>query len=587
LARFPEAKRSFRLIVLHYGQINCGLSNAWRPEFREAGLGRRGGGRRRAAGSLCTGAETDTPEPIEGRRGENRPCHACEMPVMSRTMKTRETQQQRKRKRTADRLAEMEKKLAEVAQRNARFEREIAKLANENRTLRDENQTLRDQVDQLKQQLAAAKKDSSNSSKPPSSDIVTPPKPRAKDGEKRKRGGQPGHEQHTRPLFPPEAVKHFEPYALNTCPDCGHVVVLSDREPEVLQQVEIDAMPICVTEHQRLAYWCEGCQKLHYAPLPDHVAKAGLFGPRLTALVGFMKGVCHASFSTIRKFLRDVVGVRVSRGYLAKLIGKVSASLSSAYEELLDRLPDEACLNIDETGHKEYGDRFWTWCFRAAMYTVFRIDKSRGSKVLIDVLGTEFDGVLGCDYFSAYRKYMRECNVLVQFCMAHLIRDVKFLLTLPGKDDQAYGQRLRDALRELFGVIHRRETMTPAKFHAALEAARDRVLSAGTTRVPDTNHGRNMANRFLNHGEAYFRFITTPGMGPTNNLAEQAIRFVVIDRYITQGTRSEKGRRWCERIWTVVATCAQQGRSAFEFMFASVEAHFLGLPPPSLLPSDS
>ncbi len=47
--------------------------------------------------------------------------------------------------------------------------------------------------------------------------------------------------------------------------------------------------------------------------------------------------------------------------------------------------------------------------------------------------------MLGCDYFSAYRKYMRKCDVLVQFCMAHLIRDVKFLLTLPGREVQAYG----------------------------------------------------------------------------------------------------------------------------------------------------
>ena len=65
-------------------------------------------------------------------------------------------------------------------------------------------------------------------------------------------------------------------------------------------------------------------------------------------------------------------------------------------------------------------------------------------------------------------------------------------------------------------------------------------------------------------------FITTPGMGPTNNLAEQAVRFVVIDRRITQGTRSEKGRETCERLWTVVGTCALQGRSAFEFIYASV-----------------
>jgi len=68
-------------------------------------------------------------------------------------------------------------------------------------------------------------------------------------------------------------------------------------------------------------------------------------------------------------------------------------------------------------------------------------------------------------------------------------------------------------------------------------------------------------------------------------LVEQAIRFVVIDRRITQGTRREAGRRWCERIWTTIATCAQQGRSAFEFILDSVHAHFGGGSPPSLLPS--
>jgi len=267
------------------------------------------------------------------------------------------------------------------------------------------------------------------------------------------------------------------------------------------------------------------------------------------------------------------------------LIGKVSESLANAYRELFERLPGEAVLNIDETGHKENGQKFWTWCFRAQLYTLFRIDKSRGSKVLVEVLGEEFNGVLGCDYFSAYRKYMRECDVLVQFCMAHLIRDVKFLLTLPGRDDQAYGQRLRDALRDLFAVIHRRERMTAAGFQKVLEAAREQVLKAATTRVPDTKHARNLAKRFRKHGAAYFRFVTTPGIEPTNNLAEQAIRFVVIDRRITQGTRSEKGRRWCERIWTVIATCAQQGRTAFQFLLDSVQAYLSGTSPPSLLPS--
>ncbi len=486
-------------------------------------------------------------------------------------MKLPETKAKPDAERLAQRVATLEQRLLEAMERVTRLEVENARLGAENT--------------RLQQQLAAARKDSSTSSKPPSSDIVKPPKPLPKGRKKRKRGGQPGHEQHLRSLFPPEAVNEFLPYTLDCCPDCGGTLVPSRRAPEVLQQVEIAACPTSVTEHQGLAYWCPHCRKFHYAPLPEAVRKSGLFGPRLTALVAFMKGVCHASFSTIRKFLRDVARVDISRGYLAKLIGKVSESLAKAYAELFERLPGEAVLNIDETGHKDNGAKFWTWCFRAQLYTLFRIDKSRGSKVLVEVLGEEFNGVLGCDYFSAYRKYMREFNVLVQFCMAHLIRDVKVLLTLPGRDNQAYGQRVRYALRELFAVIHRREKMTATGFQKALEAAREQVLKAATTRVPDTKHARNLAKRFRENGEAYFRFITTPGIQPTNNLAEQAIRFVVIDRHITQGTRSEKGRRWCERIWTVIATCAQQGRVVFQFLFDSVQANLSGTLPPSLLPS--
>jgi transposase len=445
--------------------------------------------------------------------------------------------------------------------------------------------SLRERIAALEAELAKAKKNSSNSSKPPSSDLVKPPKPPRRDGQNRQRGGQLGHEQHLRAEFPPEAIDHVVPYTLDCCPDCGGTLRLFDRPADVQQQVEITAAPTIVTEHQGLAYWCRHCRKLHCASLPATVQKAGLFGPRLTALVAFMKGVCHASFSTIRKFLRDVVGVTVSRGYLVKVVAKVSASLAGAYRELFERLPSEASLNVDETGHKENRQKYWTWCFRAQLYTLFHIDKSRGSEVLVEVLGTEFNGVLGCDYFSAYRKYMREFDVRVQFCLAHLIRDVKFLLTLPGREDQAYGQRLREALRELFAVIHSREKMTAAGFQKALEAARKRVLRAGTTCVPDTKHACNLAKRFRKHGAAYFRFVTTPGVEPTNNLAEQAIRFVVIDRRITQGTRSEKGRRWCERIWTVIATCAQQSRAAFQFLLDSVQAHLSGTSPPSLLPS--
>jgi transposase len=254
---------------------------------------------------------------------------------------------------------------------------------------------------------------------------------------------------------------------------------------------------------------------------------------------------------------------------------------------LLRLLPDEAVLNIDETGHKCNRTLWWTWCLRADLYTIFKIDPHRSADVLMDLLGRDFEGTIGCDYFSAYRRFMRECDIVIQFCLAHLIRDVKFLTTLPDAATKAYGERLRQALRELFEVIHGRDELSAVAFERQLKAARDVVLNAGMRDVPTTRPAENMAKRFRKHGAAFFTFITTPDVEPTNNSAEQAIRFVVIDRHITQGTRSETGRRWSERIWTTIATCAGQGRSVFDYLKASVENWFNGLPSPSLLPSET
>jgi hypothetical protein len=163
---------------------------------------------------------------------------------------------------------------------------------------------------------------------------------------------------------------------------------------------------------------------------------------------------------------------------------------------------------------------------------------------------------------------------------------------LTDPETKAYGKKLLDEVKSLFKVIHNRESMTPQTFTAALEQAKQQIITAALNDVPsrmnpkgkeEKREAQNMANRFRRHGKAYFEFITTPGLDPTNNVAEQAIRFVVIDRLVTQGTRSLKGRQSSERLWTVIATCALQGRSAFNFILASVKAYFQNQPAPSLL----
>jgi transposase len=442
-------------------------------------------------------------------------------------------------------------------------------------------------IEKLETEIAKLKKNSSTSSKPPSSDIVKPPKGGKSNGKnRRKKGGQPGHPKYERPAFPQEEINEFHDYKLEVCPDCGGDLERTEDVPRTIQQVEVEDKPIRIDEYRAFVYWCDKCQKKHYAKIPPEIEKGGLVGPRLTAVIAYLKGACHASFSTIRKYVRDVLRIKISRSQLSKIVQKVNRALADSYNELLEQLRSQKKLNVDETGHKDNGDKYWTWCFRAEAFVFFKIAGSRSSDILFELLGKEFEGILGCDYFSAYRKYMKDCSILVQFCLAHLIRDIRYLTTLRSPATVAYGHRLLQGMRELFSLFHNPLIANyPNLLKEGLERKREEIIAMALEDVPGTKEAKNLANRFRKHGKAYFQFITTPGIDPTNNIAEQAIRFVVIDRLVTQGTRSERGRQWCERIWTVIATCAQQGRSAFEFIFDAVDAYFNDQPSPSLLPA--
>lgn len=448
---------------------------------------------------------------------------------------------------------------------------------------------LEKQLAEVLDQLAKAQKNSATSSKPPSSDITNPPPKRKKPGrpKKRKIGGQPGHKRHQRKSFLDEQVDFILEHRFDGCPCCGGTLVDVDTEPKTHQTFELIEKPIEVTEHRRVGQTCQDCGKTHHCPLPEDIRRAGLVGPKMTALIGWLKGVCHMSIGKIKKYCRDVVGVDLSRGLIQKLVSKVSQSIADPYQELLDAISRESHLNVDETGHKDNGGKLWTWCFRAYLFTVFKISPSRGSQVLIETLGAEFDGTIGCDYFSAYHKFMRlDENVKLQFCIAHLIRDIKFLCGHPDEANQAYGRTLREHFRKLFRTIARRDEFASEQtFRRSLERIRDDIVWDATVEQPDTQHAANMAERFYGHFEDYFRFISDPKIGPTNNLAEQAIRFVAIHRRMTQGTRGETGQSWFERICTVVVTCEQQGRSVLEFLTDAVESFLGEQSSPSLLSS--
>jgi len=456
----------------------------------------------------------------------------------------------------------------------------IEKQAAEIKTLKEIIKLLENKIRLLEEEIAVLRKNSSNSSKPPSSDIVKPPVITKTSLGKHKRGGQSGHRKYTRQPFKPEDVDETYEHELKG-KDARGLIPLD--EWFVIQQVVFPKKMFTVIEHRARKYLDPVTGKIHIAPMPQEVRKGGLLGADVTAAVAFMKGGCHMSFSTIKKFFKEIMKLDISQGMFCKATQKVSESLETVYKKLSERLPDEPYIGIDETGHKDNGNKYWTWCFQTPEYTLFHINVSRGCKVLFDLLGKAFGGTIGCDFYGAYRKFTRLSDALVQYCMAHLIREILFLCEHPVGILAHWAKKLLKWLKKLFDTLHRSESFTAESFAGKMCQIKRDFLDR-MRQPPEHKLAKKLARRFEGeNADNYFRFLSDPGIEPTNNSTEREIRYTVIDRRITQGTRGQAGMRWCERIWTTIATCKKQNRNVFDFIHQSVLAHWTNNSYPELL----
>jgi len=97
------------------------------------------------------------------------------------------------------------------------------------------------------------------------------------------------------------------------------------------------------------------------------------------------------------------------------------------------------------------------------------------------------------------------------------------------------------------------------------------------------NEVRVLATAMFQHCDRLFAFIEYPGVEPTNNSVERALRHAVIWRKISFGNQSAKGEIATARLLTVARTCVMQRRNALEFLCDSVSRHRAGQPALSLL----
>jgi hypothetical protein len=127
----------------------------------------------------------------------------------------------------------------------------------------------------------------------------------------------------------------------------------------------------------------------------------------------------------IRKLCRDWLKVDIGDAVVAKCLMPASYALMATHREILARLPSEILIAVDEIVKKLKGMKKYVRNFRRISLVAFKIG-SRLRKMLDEVIGPEFAGVISSGCYSLLFLPERIPETVFQFCPAHLLRDFQF-----------------------------------------------------------------------------------------------------------------------------------------------------------------
>jgi transposase len=382
-------------------------------------------------------------------------------------------------------------------------------------------------------------------------------------------------------LIPTADCDTVVPLKPKQCRRCGAKLSGSDPEPLRHQVWELPEIKPQVTEYQRHRLGCACCGETTCAPLPPGVPQ-GQSGPRLLAFTALLMAYYRQSKRRTSEFLETLLGQPCCPALTVKMQMQVTAATRPAYEELAEALPIQTHVNADETATKEQNGKAWLWTFVARLFTVFTIRATRAATAVDELLTEAYCGVVTCDRAKMYWRVGR-----VQWCWAHLKRDFQALIDRGDNQARRLGYDLRRMTCKLFEHWgdYRAGTISRAAFVRRMAPIRREVERLLLRGIASNNKSLvGMCQELYDHRDWLWTFVRDEQVEPTNNAGERALRHAVIWRKLSFGTQSAQGSRFVETMLTIIETCRQQHRNAFEYLTAAVEAHLAGQPAPSLLP---
>ncbi|MEO9057268.1 MAG: IS66 family transposase [Ktedonobacteraceae bacterium] len=432
--------------------------------------------------------------------------------------------------------------------------------------LRKENEELQEALKQTQELLrvALARIEELEKQKSPPPAFVKADVKKPTPGEKAPRKNRAvQYNQARRRSLPTHIVEHH----IAMCPQCdlrlGGISLARRREV-----IDLPApTPVQITEHRIFKGWCAGCQKWQEAPVDLHreVLGQGRIGVRLASTIAYLRTSLRLPLRHIRDLLRTLHGFEISLGEIVELLHRISTHAQPGLDVLLAEIRASPAVQADETGWREDGKNGYIWSVSTPTVRYYEYHHSRAGEVIKQVIGDEFTGVLGSDFYAGYNLHQG----LHQRCWVHFLRDIRDLKKLYPNDAQLW--QWAKAVKQIYLRAKAAPAADPqlplTKQHAqrvALQHAFEQELwqlCAPFVRTQALMHTLcERVERFL---PELFVFVAYPGVPSDNNLAERSVRPLVIARKISGGTRSPKGSETRMALASLFGTWSAQGLNPF------------------------
>jgi len=371
---------------------------------------------------------------------------------------------------------------------------------------------------------------------------------------------------------PPIEVRLPDP----ACPCCGEP--LQEHRVELAAVTDLPPQPKPVVQPYRVwVYRCIGCDTTVRAPHPDLApdqfgATAHRIGPRAMAAAHATHYGLGVPVRKVPAVLRLYAGLRLTQSAITQDASRrVSGPIGSMYQTLRDGIPKADVVYTDDTGWRVGGERAHLMIFETDTATVFQVRARHRNEEVREVIGDDYPGVLVTDRGKSYDAKELE-GVKQQKCMAHALRSIDQVLEIKRGRARHFGARLKALLKEglrLWHAYHDHHGRL-AGFDVRVRQHRAAVTRHLKPRRLTDGDNQRLLDQFGGHHARgnLLRFLEDPRVEPTNNRSERGFRFAVIQRKVSQCSKTAGGAETFAAFASVIKTAMRLGKDVVEWLSA-------------------